>query len=132
MKQNIQKLKILASHLTTGPLSMPYVELLQIIRKQHYHEDYPPCFPFVFNELPHLFKEWEHWPFGLVVYMPQPNLSIDEALPMFFEITEEQSKHCFYPGTKRKDRYGGKDLSLFSRPRDVANQIYQMIQSIDS
>ena len=130
MRPDLDRLKQLAAHLTTGPLSMPYIELLQEIRRQPYHEKYPPCFPFVYNELPHLFSKWEHWPYGLVVYTPQPRLSIDEALLVFFGISDEVSKHCFYPGNKSVAKYGGKELTLYSRPRDVANQIYQMIQEL--
>ena len=129
---NIKKLEKLAAHLKTGPLSMPYIELLHELRKQPFHGKWPPCFPFVFNELPHLFKEWQHWQFGLVIYIPQQKLSIDEAIPLFFEITTEVSQHLFYPGTKNVNKYGGKDLTLFSRPRDVADQIYQLIQRIDT
>lgn len=132
MKPDIGRLRKLAAHLTTGPLSMPYIELLQEIGRQPHNEKYPPCLPFVYNELPHLFSEWEHWPsYGLIIYGPEPTLSIDEALLVFFGIPDELSKHCFYPGNKNVAKYGGKELTLFSRPRDVANQIHQLIEKLE-
>jgi hypothetical protein len=132
MKPDIDRLRKLAAHLTTGPLSMPYIELLQEIRGQPCHQNYPPCLPFVYNELPHLFSEWEYLSsYGLVIYTPEPTLSIDEALPLFFGVPNDVSKHCFYPGASSVAKYGGKELTLFSRPRDVANQIYQLIQKFE-
>lgn len=134
--ENIPRLLLLAEHLRSNKLNEMYssnqlaysknnINLMIGLNGQIYN-----LFPFVVQELSVLFTEWKLAERGQIIYLPDPSLANNYAILEFFAMEISELLHCFSISNQNQKLYGGNLLDRTSKPKDVAENIFQYIEGL--
>lgn len=135
-KTTFFRLLILFEHFEKGNLSQDYIWYYEALKQSdilsnsiNNENKYYCAFPFVYGELPILFREWERLPFGVIRYTEKEMWTEDKALQYFLGLTKKEFNHLFVP-YKQVPEYGGEKLTPYSNPKHVANNIAEFLRII--
>lgn len=66
---------------------------------------------------------------GYITYKPDPGQQSTYSLLEFFRLPAYPMLHCFACNKQDTEMYGGKILTINAFPKDIANNIYGLLES---